>query len=67
MEIISRGVHPNEREYQTQCSKCYTTFKFKQSEGRVEYDQRDGDAVVAECPACGKECWVALRSERYGK
>lgn len=59
------GVKPGERNYETQCSKCYTRFRFKEAEARVVPDQRDGDAVVVKCPVCGKECWVAMCRERW--
>jgi hypothetical protein len=52
VEIIKRGVKPEEKEYQVICYTCKTEFKFKQKEGKVHHDPRDGNYVSIPCPVC---------------
>lgn len=40
--------------------RCGAVFEAHESELRVVYDQRDGDAVVLTCQYCETETWVAL-------
>jgi len=62
MKIIQQGTLPEEITYRVDCSNCRTIFEFEQREGRVVYDQRDGNAVVINCPTCNKEVWKSLRT-----
>lgn len=52
MEILHRGTPPSEREYKASCYNCRTVVKFKQSEGKITHDQRDGSYVSVSCPVC---------------
>lgn len=61
MEIVSKGKLPQEREYQTKCRICETVFKFKQGEGKITRDQRDGDFITVNCPLCNNSCHVNLK------
>lgn len=54
MEIIKKGKLPSERVFVAVCDHCSTKFRFKQSEGKVTYDQRDGDFISVKCPLCKK-------------
>ena len=60
MEILERGQLPSEKEYICTCRICKTKFKFKQSEGRVNYDQRDGNYIEVKCPICANRVTTDL-------
>lgn len=60
MEILERGKLPSEKEYICTCRNCKTRFKFKQSEGRIHYDQRDGNHIEVYCPVCLYQVTTAL-------
>lgn len=57
MKIISRGVVPQDKVYQSVCAKCKTVFEFSQKEGRVAND-RNENVVIINCPVCKKSCSV---------
>lgn len=59
VEILRRGTRPDETTHMHTCSKCYTLFRFSESEADFMRDQRDGDAWKIECPVCQRVCWVA--------
>lgn len=52
MEIIERGTPPEEKVYEGRCMNCKTKVRFKRSEGKVTFDQRDGNFVTVKCPVC---------------
>lgn len=52
MEIVKKGSLPSERMYEASCNHCGTVMRFKQSEGKVTHDQRDGSTVSVACPVC---------------
>jgi len=54
MEIIKQGTPPSEKVYEAECRKCKSVFRFKQLEGKITYDQRDGDFITVKCPVCGE-------------
>jgi uncharacterized protein with PIN domain len=60
MKIIKQGELPEEKEYSATCSNCKTEFEFLRKEGKVHFDQRDGNSVVVKCPLCQKSCWVNM-------
>ena len=60
MEILFRGTPPSAREHTGTCSCCKTQVKFKQAEGKVTYDQRDGNYVAITCPVCGHPIMVSI-------
>ena len=60
MEIIKRGTLPSEREFFCTCHICKTEYKFKQAEGKVTYDQRDGNLISVTCPVCSHNNNVSL-------
>lgn len=62
MEILFRGTPPSERQYLGHCRHCNSRIKFKQSEGTIAYDQRDGDCIHIECPVCQQRMYVDLNS-----
>lgn len=53
MEIVKLGVIPENIMYQGVCSRCKCIVRFKQREGTVTSDQRDGDYVSILCPTEG--------------
>lgn len=61
MDILFRGTPPNEREREGTCNNCGTQVRFRESEGKVTHDQRDGDFVTVNCPVCARQIHVALR------
>jgi len=62
MEILKHGVLPGEKEYIGDRYNCKCQVKFKQKEGRVTHDQRDGSFVSILCPTigCGQTITVTL-------
>lgn len=56
MEIIETGKLPEKKVYTVRCPSCNTKFKFKQEEGNITFDQRDGNYIAITCPleGCGK-------------
>lgn len=60
MEILRRGHLPGEKEYTPVCHHCFTQVKFRQSEGVISRDQRDGDYVTVQCPVCDRPINCAL-------
>ena len=51
MEIIKRGKLPL-KEYEAKCSYCGTEVRFHEKEGKITYDQRDGNFITVLCPIC---------------
>jgi len=60
MQILERGTPPGDVTYVASCPSCRTKFTYKKHEGRIVADQRDGDALVLNCPTCPKEIWLTL-------
>ena len=52
MEILKKGQIPGDKIHEGSCHLCETRVRFKQSEGKVTYDQRDGNFVTVICPIC---------------
>jgi len=52
MKILKKGIIPRDKIYTVACKNCHTRFQFKQHEGKICYDNRDGDYVTIECPLC---------------
>lgn len=65
MKIIKRGEPPNIK-YNFTCRNCKTVAVAEKHEGRYVADQRDGDAIVFNCPVCAKECWVNYNQHAGG-
>ena len=53
MKILQRGTPPAEAVHTGICHTCNTEVEFARSEGKITYDQRDGDFVTVKCPVCG--------------
>lgn len=60
MEILKKGTPPAEKEYEATCRNCGTEVRFKQHEGKVVYDQRDGDYITVKCSVCSRDINKAL-------
>jgi len=56
-KVVKKGKR-KEKPIRWVCTKCDATIESKASEGRLVYDQRDGDAIVTKCPECGHENWI---------
>lgn len=59
VEIIKAGKKPEDKVITTTCKHCATKFRFKVSEARMSFDQRDGDALVIKCPLCSQSVWIS--------
>jgi RNase P subunit RPR2 len=60
IEVVSVGnKQPENRAYRRSCNNCGSLLQFKRKDARYVNDQRDGDAVVIDCPVCGAEVWTA--------
>lgn len=62
MKIIKKGVKMCDRLYKMECGDCGTVFEFKEKEGKVVYDQRDGDYIEIKCPVCKEKCAVEKKT-----
>lgn len=65
MEVLFRGVPPQERQYRGTCLNCQSVVQFKQSEGtyrRCEYNDYCYDVT---CPVCKKT--ISVDSGNYLK
>jgi hypothetical protein len=52
VEIISRGVLPSEKTYETTCPNCGTWLRLNRGEDKFTSDNRDGDFLTISCPVC---------------
>lgn len=66
IEIIKRGLLPDQRTYTVECHYCTTIFKCQRSDGKLYYDQRDGDYFEITCPLCKHTVYVSVRNEVSG-
>lgn len=60
MEILKRGIVPEQIRYVSSCSHCKTEVAFMQCEGKITYDQRDGNFITVECPVCNRDINKAI-------
>lgn len=60
MKIIKQGKLPEEQIYHSVCNYCKTEFEFAEKEGKVVFEQRDGDYVAIDCPLCKRRCTHTL-------
>lgn len=61
MKIIKVGKKPEDKEYEFTCPKCKSILSAKLSEGKITYDQRDGNFVTFICIICNSNCYVDLK------
>lgn len=62
MKIIKQGILPAERTYEATCSNCHTEFEFQEKEGKVTFDQREGNSfITVNCPLCDKSTSVSSK------
>ncbi len=52
MKILKKGILPKDKTYTVSCGNCHTKFQFKQHEGEIIEDDRDGDYITIKCPIC---------------
>ena len=62
MKIISKGTIPKDRVYRVSCDSCSSKIEFIQGEGKIVYDQRDGNYISINCPVCTALITVALNA-----
>lgn len=61
IEIIRRGHLPENDRFEAQCHNCKSYIAFLRSDGKLTFDQRDGDFLTVDCPHCGKSVHVSTR------
>ena len=52
MKIIERGQEPKDKIGQWRCDNCNTLIESTINEGKIVYDQRNGNYVKCNCPQC---------------
>lgn len=62
IEILRRGIPPQEVHYLADCSTCRSSLRFLRKDARYQADQRDGDYPVIECPVCSAQVTKAMPS-----
>ena len=60
MLVIKQAQIPEEREFEATCNYCKSVLHFKQAEGKVTHDQRDGSFVTVICPVCKRPVHASL-------
>jgi len=58
IEILERR-EPGDRVYENTCSRCKSRLRYRRSDARLVFDQRDGDSAVINCPVCSNEVFTA--------
>jgi len=58
MKVIKSGKLPEEKSCQWTCKKCRAVIEAMKKEGKIFHDQRDGNAVIFNCPECHTENYV---------
>ena len=59
MKVIEQGINPQQTVHTGKCVKCKTEVEFERHEAE-EVNDRDGHALVVECPTCTRKIWVAV-------
>jgi len=59
IEIINRGVLPQQRKITATCRNCRTEFSFQPVDATFVPDQRDGDYYRLACLVCHADCTIA--------
>lgn len=65
MKVIKQGQIPGEIIHRATCNHCKTEVEFKRKEGRISYDQRDGDSIMVVCPLCRNDIYTDLNRSAY--
>lgn len=60
MKILERGTKPTNKVYTVRCTHCRTKFEFARHEGKVIYDQREGDFIMIACPVCWSQVTTSV-------
>lgn len=61
MKVIKKGNLPENKTYRVICSYCKSELEFEQREGKITYDQREGDYITVTCPVCQKLVYKDLK------
>jgi len=64
MKVLEEPKEPLVRSYTFRCTnqRCQAKLQAYEDEGKIHYDQRDGDSVEFTCPRCGKQVYVDVRT-----
>ena len=62
-KVLRRGNRQEEAALRATCRNCQSLIEFTRAEARFEPDVRGGDALVVECPECGREVWLDVAKE----
>jgi hypothetical protein len=64
IEILQRGITPEEKTYKANCTRCESVLSFKQSDATFHSDDiRGEDTVSITCPVCF--CKIYVMANRY--
>lgn len=56
IKILKQGRLPEEVTYKFSCGHCKTEFTAQVKDGKLCYDQRNGNWVEVACPVCAWKC-----------
>lgn len=57
MKIVKPGKISQDMTYKVTCQNCKAVVIFEHNEGYFSSDQRDGNAIVFDCPCCKRQIW----------
>lgn len=60
MKVLEEPKQPIIRTYTFRCrsERCQALLQAQETEGKLHYDQRDGNAIEFHCPRCGHASWI---------
>ena len=58
VKVIKQGIDPQKTVHTGRCIKCKTVVEFERHEAE-DVNDRDGHALVVDCPNCSRKIWVA--------
>ena len=59
MDILIRGMLPQEKKYVATCSNCGTKVLYRLKEVKVTHYQREGTSHEYDCPLCLQKVYTA--------
>jgi hypothetical protein len=61
MKILYNALLDTSPTEQRTCQGCHSKLELEPSDYTYTYDNRDGNALIYECPVCQKNNWVDVR------
>ena len=59
MNIIFRGIPPEEKQVRLECKNCSTVFEIFRKEGGI-LQYRNGSLLTHVCPVCNRDVYVNI-------